>query len=132
MQPFENLPSSGESASDRLAFQRYLEDVKRGKSLMQLKAMDEAMTPEIRRAWAARSFTPVRTPEGVFDEVVCNASYHFHKHGQKYGTIQAMTTAAVQNFNTNRHSATKTQEGLLKTPDGSLYEPSGKIITFVG
>ena len=89
----EDIFPDNESSKDRLAFQRYMEDVQRGKSLMQLQAMEIAMTLQLRTKWAAQSFTPVRTPQGTFDAVVCNASYHFHTHGQKYGTIQAMTVA---------------------------------------
>ncbi|HEY3974932.1 MAG TPA: hypothetical protein VGM18_18135 [Candidatus Sulfotelmatobacter sp.] len=32
----ERLPYQGESASDRLAYENYLKDVERGKSLLQL------------------------------------------------------------------------------------------------
>jgi hypothetical protein len=70
----EFLPYRGESAQDRLAFDLYLADVKRGKSLLQLKAVASQITSDIRRSWSARSFTAVSTPGGVFDAIVCNIS----------------------------------------------------------
>ena len=91
----EYLPYRGESPQD-LAYERYLADVKRGKSFLQLKAVASQMTPDIRRSWSARSFTAVSTPEGEFDAVICNVSYHFHTHGHKYGSIRFMTQHAQQ------------------------------------
>ena len=128
----EYLPSRGESSLDRLAFQRYMSDVSRGKSLLQLKAVAAQMTPEIRQSWSARSFTAVSTPEGEFDPVVCNVSYHFHTHGQKYGSIYAMTRAARQYFEQHRQEGADNGQGLLRLPDGSLFESDGRIVTFVG
>ena len=94
----EHLPYKGESASDRLAYERYREEIKRGKSLLQLMAVQKEITPEIRQSWSARSFTPVQTSQGVFDDVVCNISYHFNKHGAKYGSIARMTQEAKKYF----------------------------------
>jgi hypothetical protein len=64
--------------------------------------------------------------------VVCSISYHFHKHGQKFGTIAAMTLAAQQYFRAHRSAAKFTPEGLLQFPDGSLFMIDGRIITFIG
>ena len=124
----EHLPYQGESASDRLAYERYREEIKRGKSLLQLMAVQKEITPEIRQSWSARSFTPVQTSQGVFDDVVCNISYHFNKHGAKYGSIALMTQEAKKYFAQNRHVAVPSS-GILKLPDGS-FEPDGRIITF--
>src|ERR671939_370238 len=101
----EHLLYSGESPEDRFAYQRYLNDIKRGKSLFQLKAVAREMTLDIRRSWSERSFTPVSTPEGNFDAVVCNVSYHFHKHGSKYGSIGLMTQEAREYFLKHRQEA---------------------------
>ena len=126
----EFLPYKGESSQDRLAFDRYMADVKRGKSLLQLKAVASQVTSEIRRSWSARTFTPVSTPEGVFDAIVCNISYHFHKHGQKYQTISSLTDKAKVYFEENRGQAVDNGYGLLKLP-GGLYERDGRIVTYV-
>jgi hypothetical protein len=129
----EYLLYGGESPQNRMAFQRYLDDVQRGKSLQQLLAVAETITPEIRLSWSPRSFTSVVTPEGSFDAIVCNISYHFHKHGQRFGTIQKMTDEAIAYFRTNRSRARlRNSDGLLVLPNGSLYEQSGQIVTFVG
>jgi hypothetical protein len=125
----EHLPYRGESASDRFAYERYRDEVKRGKSLLQLMAVQKALTPEIHRSWSPRSFTAVKTSQGVFDDVVCNISYHFNKHGTKYGSIALMTRAAQQYLNHNRHLAVPFS-GLLRLPDGSLFEQDGRIVTF--
>ena len=124
----ERLPYQGESASDRLAYENYIRDVERGKSLLQLTATKKATTPQIRSSWSARSFTAVQTPQGIFDDVICNISYHFNKHGAPYGTVAAMTLAAQQYFRQNRHQA-KFDQGVLKLPRGT-FEPDGRIITF--
>jgi hypothetical protein len=87
----EDLPYRGESPKDRLAYERYLADIKRGKSGLQLRAVAEESIPEIRRSWSARSFTPVSTSAGEFDAIVCNVSYYFHGHGQDFGSIRLMT-----------------------------------------
>ena len=128
--PMEFLPCRGESAQDRLAFDLYLADIKRGKSLFQLKAVASQMTSDIRRSWSARSFTAVSTPEGVFDAVVCNVSYHFHAHGQKYRSIRVMTEKANGYFAQNRQRAVYNGYGLLKLP-GGLFERDGRIVTYV-
>jgi hypothetical protein len=129
----EYLPYGGESPRSWTVFQQYLSEVQRGKSLLQLKAVAAGITPEIRRSWSARSFTKVQTSDGEFDEVVCNISYHFHKHGQKYGDIRRMTDAALRAFLEHRHEATvRETDGILRLPDGSLFEVDGRIITFVG
>jgi hypothetical protein len=124
----EHLPYQGESASDRLAYQRYLDEIKRGKSLLQLIAVQKALTSEIRQSWSARSFTPVQTSQGIFDDVVCNISYHFNKHGAKYGSIANMTQEAQKYFKQNRQLAVQSS-GILKLPHGS-FEQDGRIITF--
>ncbi|WP_169977473.1 hypothetical protein [Tautonia rosea] len=129
----EELLYGGESPRNRIAYLQYLREVQRGKSLLQLKAVAAAITPEIRQRWSARSFTPVQTSDGRFDEIVCNISYHFHKHGQKYGTIQKMTDEAFNYLSLHRSEAKlRTSDGLLVLPNGSLYEPGGRIVTFVG
>ena len=126
--PVERLPYQGESASDRQVYENYLKDVKRGKSLLQLMAAKKATTPQIRSSWSPRSFTAVQTPEGIFDDVICNISYHFNKHGAPYGTVAAMTLAAQQYFRQNRHQA-ELNQGILKLPRGT-FEPDGRITTF--
>jgi len=129
----ESLLYGGEAPENRGAFQRYLLDVQRGKSLLQLKAVAADLTPEIRRWWSPRSFTRVQTLEGMFDEVVCNVSYHFHKHGRKYGSLRRMTEQATRLFRESRHQARfRQRDGLLQFPDGSLFELDGRIVTFVG
>ena len=128
----EYLPYRGESPQDRLAYERYLADVKRGKSSLQLQAVEAQMTPDIRQSWSARSFTAVSTPEGEFDAVVCNVSYHFHTHGQRYGSIRLMTEQAKRYFEQHRQQAVDNAYGLLRLPDGSLFERDGRIVTYVG
>lgn len=129
----EYLLYGGEAPQNQAAFQRYLAEVQRGKSLLQLQAVAAAITPAIRQSWSARSFTPIQTSHGRFDQVVCNVSYHFHKHGQKYGTIQRMTDEARRYFLSHRAEAeVRKTDGLLVFPNGSLYEPDGRIVTFVG
>jgi hypothetical protein len=124
----ERLPYQGESPADRLAYQQYLDDVQRGKSLLQLIAVKKATTPEIRRSWSPRSFTAAQTSQGIFDDVICNISYHFNKHGSKYGTVALMTHAAQQYFTQNRRQAIPSA-GLLKLPRG-IFEQDGRIVTF--
>jgi len=127
----ELLLSDGEAPEDRMVFEQYLNDVERGKSLLQLQAVADAMTPVIRMAWSARTFTPVKTDIGTFDEIVANISYHFHKHGQKYGTIERMTDEACRYYLAYQDNA-EFRDDHLKYPNGSLYEMDGRIITFVG
>jgi hypothetical protein len=127
----EALPYKGESPRDNLAYNRYQHDVSRGKSLLQLKAVSDQMTAFIRRSWSPRSFTAVTTPEGEFDAVICNVSYHFNKHGAQHGNIRAMTLQAVRYFKEHRGEAVATQNGLLKFPNGSIYEKDGRIVTYV-
>jgi hypothetical protein len=128
----EHLPYCGESSKEHHAYERYLGDVARGKSLLQLMAVAMEITPAIRRDWSARSFTAVVTPEGEFDAVVCNISYHFHKHGQKLGSITQFTQQAKQYFRDHQKEAVDNGHGLLKLPDGSLYERDGRIVTYYG
>jgi hypothetical protein len=90
------------------------------------------MTLDIRQSWSERTFTPVSTPEGNFDAIVCNVSYHYNKHGSKYGSIWLMTHQAKMYFQQHRHEATVNSAGLLRLPNGSLYEKDGRIVTFVG
>jgi hypothetical protein len=125
----EHLEYRGESPQDRFAYQRHLDSVARGKSLLQLTAMAPAMTPWIRASWSARSFTKVMTPVGEFDEVVCNISYHFNKHGAKFGSIFNMTRAAQTYFKENRKVATLRPGGIMELPYG-LFEQDGRIISF--
>jgi hypothetical protein len=127
--PIEEMPYRGESAQDRTAFARYMEEVKRGKSLMALMAMRAALTPEIRACWHAGSFGTIRTSQGMFDELTCNLSYHFGKHGEKYGTIANMTAIAMRYFQAHRGEATP-RDGMLVFPNGSIFTPGGKIVTF--
>ncbi len=127
----EQLLYSGESAQSGLAFKRYLEDAERGKTAFQLSAVSQQISPEIRRSWSGRTFTSVQTPSGLFDAVVCNISYHFHHHGQKYGTILIFTREAKRYFEENRTDAIPGQGNLLKLPRG-LYEADGRIITYFG
>lgn len=125
----EHLPYQGESSSDRFAYERYRDEVKRGKSLLQLIAVQKAVTPEIRRSWSPRTFTPVQTSQGLFDDVVCNISYHFTKHGAKYGSVDQLTHAAQHYFTQNRRLAV-VESGLFRLPNGSLFEQDGRIVTF--
>ena len=126
----EHLPYQGQAPADRFAYERYRNEVSRGKSLLQLKAVQQAVTPEIHRSWSPRTFTPVQTPEGLFDEVVCNVSYHFNKHGARYGSVSQLTYAAQRYFRQNRHLAVLSPAGLLRLPNGSLFEADGRIVTF--
>ena len=127
----EHLRYCGESPQDNKAYQQYLEDMRRGKTLLQLRAVQREITPEIRQSWSSRSFTPVMTPAGMFEEVICNISYHFHKHGSKHYSITRMTAAARQYFQQKHTEAVENVPGLLKFPDGSIYEKDGRIVTFV-
>ena len=126
--PVERLPYQGESSTDRAAYQRYLNDVQRGKTLLQLLATKKATTPAIRGSWSPRSFTAVQTPVGIFDDVICNISYHFHKHGAQYRTVARMTQAAQEYFRQNRNKAVLSS-GLLRLP-GGIFEQDGRIVTF--
>ncbi len=128
---YEHLPYSGESAKDRLAYELYLADAKRGKTALQLKAVADQLTPDLRADWAPQSFTGVSTPAGNFDATVCNVSYHFHSHGQKYGNIRAYTQAAKLHFSAHGHSAKPDAKGLIKLPQG-VFDRIGRIITFFG
>jgi hypothetical protein len=127
----EQLRYCGELPQDIKAYQQYLDDMRRGKTLLQLQGVQLEITSEIRSSWSARSFTPVITPQGIFDEVVCNISYHFHKHGSKYYSITRMTEEAKLYFARNLGKGKLNEQGLLKFPDGSIYEPDGRIVTFV-
>ena len=127
----ENLPSKGESPKDRKAHADYLADVERGKSALQLDAVKKQMTPEIRNSWSPRSFTKVKIPSGQYDAVVCNVSYYFHKHGQRYGNIRAYTLAAKKYFEQNKAKGLRDSIGDFKLPKGR-YDKNGKIITFSG
>jgi hypothetical protein len=125
----ELLISQGESSADRLAFQKYLSDVARGKGLLQLKYTSQAMTPWIRESWSPGTFTHLKSPIGDFDAVTCSISYHFNKHGNKFGTIYEMTRAALDYLRANRTQAQLTSAGCLKLPHG-LFDLSGRIIWF--
>ena len=127
--PIEHLPYSGESPQDRFAYERYLNDKARGKTLLQLTAMASAVTPWVRRSWSPRTFTAIMTPVGEFDEVVCNVSYHFNEHGARFGSIENMTRAAQEYFTSNRGDAKLLPEGILTLPKGK-FELDGRIITF--
>lgn len=128
---YEHLPYRGESAQDRLAFERYLLDAKRGKTALQLKAVAQQLTPDLRRQWVAQSFTGVVTPEGAFDAVVCNVSYHFHVHGQKYASIRVYTSEARRYFDEHKGWASPDSNGLVKLPLG-IFDSTGRIVTFFG
>lgn len=129
----EDMPYRGESPQDRAAFTRYLQDVNRGKSLLGLIAMRDALTPEIRKSWYASTFTPITTTQGTFDELTCNLSYHFSyankKTSGKYNSIAQLTREAKLYFHQNRCQA-KLVDGVLKFPNGSRFTPDGRIITY--
>ena len=125
----EQMPYRGESPQDRHAFAEYMNDVNRGKSLLALIAMRKALTPEIRKNWYEGTFTPIETTQGSFDELTCNLAYHFGKHGAKFGDIATMTAAAKQYFAVNRSKA-KLVDGKLKFPNGGIFMPDGRIVTF--
>ena len=127
----EHLPYSGESAQDRLAYERYLADAKRGKTAVQLRAVADQLTPDLRAKWVPQSFTGVTTPFGNFDATVCNVSYHFHAHGQNYGNIRAYTEAAKHYFDTHGRGAKPDAKGIVKLPKG-VFDRNGRIITFFG
>jgi hypothetical protein len=127
----EILPSKGESPKDRKAHDNYLKDVERGKSALQLDAVKKQMTSEIRNNWSPRSFTDVKIPSGQYDATVCNVSYHFHKHGQKYGNIRAYTLAAKKYLEQNKAQAKPDSSGVIKLPKGT-FDKDGRIITFSG
>jgi hypothetical protein len=128
---FENLPYSGQSAQDRLAYEQYLDDAKRGKTALQLKAVADQLTVDLRNSWSPQSFTGVSTPEGNFDATVCNVSYHFHKHGQKYGSIRAYTYAAKRYFEQHGRTALPDFRGLIRLAKGT-FDRTGRIIYFAG
>ena len=132
---YEHLPFSGESAQDRLAYERYLQDVKRGKSalqlIVQLIAVAQQLTLDLRNSWLPRSFTGVSTSVGDFDAIVCNVSYHFHTHGQKYGSIRMYTEAAKRYFEQHRQSAVPDPKGLVRLPLGT-FDRAGRVLTFFG
>lgn len=125
----EQMPYRGESPQDRHAFAEYMNDVSRGKSLLALIAMRNALTTEIRKHWYEGTFTPIETTQGRFDELTCNLAYHFGKHGAKYGDIARMTAAAQQYFALNRSKA-RLVDGKLKLPNGGVFMPDGRIVTF--
>jgi hypothetical protein len=128
----EILPYNGQSRQDRAAFQLFLEDLRRGKTMSQLQSIAEGMTHAIRRSWSARSFTDVTTADGkVYDAVICNISYHYNKHGYKLVSIERFTQTAKQYFSINQGYAKLTADGLLKMPNGSLYERDGRIVTYI-
>lgn len=127
----EQLPYSGESAKSALAFKRYLEDAERGKTSLQLLAVSQQITPVIRSSWSGRTFTSVQTPVGLFDPIVCNISYHFHKHGQTFGTILVFTREAKRYFEENRANAVSGEGNLLKLPRG-IYEADGRVVSYFG
>lgn len=129
--PIEQLPYRGESQQDRYAFAKYMEEVRRGKSLLGLIAMRNALTPEIRVCWYAGTFGTIETSQGQFDELTCNLSYHFAKHGEKYGTIANMTAIAIRYFKAHRAEARREENGMLKFPNGSIFTPDGRIVTFI-
>ena len=89
------------------------------------------MTTEILNSWSPRSFTAVKIPSGQYDATVCNVSYHFHQHGQKYGNIKAYTLAAKKYFDQNKGKVKPDGSGIVKLPKGT-FEANGKIITFSG
>jgi len=128
---YEHLPYSGESAQDRLAYRRYLTDAARGKTALQLKAVAAQLTPDLRMKWAPRSFTGVTTSEGEFDATVCNVSYHFHAHGQKYGSILCYTEAARRYFDQHGRGVPADSNGLIQLPLG-IYDRTGRIVTYFG
>jgi hypothetical protein len=127
----EHLPYAGESAQDRSAFQRYLSDAERGKTALQLTAVARQLTPDLRHHWSPRSFGPVVTPVGEFDSLVCNVSYHFHRHGQKYGSIRLYTEAALRYFELESGRTTPDEHGLIKFKSGIL-DAQGRIVSFFG
>ena len=100
-------------------------------TVRQGQAVKDQMTTEIRNSWSPRSFTDVKIPSGQFDKTVCNVSYHFHKHGQKYGNIKAYTLAAKKYYEANQGRAKPDGSGILKLPKGT-FDKDGKIITFAG
>ena|ERR1035438_1426473 len=128
---YEHLPYGGESAQDRLAYERYLEDAERGKTALQLKAVADQLTPELRASWAPQSFTGVSTSVGDFDATVCNVSYHFHTHGQLYGDIRFYTEAAKRYFERHRLGAVADGKGLIRLPLG-IFDRAGRIVSFYG
>ena len=126
----EHLPYDGQSAQDQLAFAQYRQDLSRGKSHIQLLSVQSQMTDDIRKSWSPRSFTDVQTPIGVFDAVVCNISYHYMKHGDAFVNIADMTRKGRSYFGLHRAAARSIEGGLLKFPNGSVFEADGRIVTF--
>jgi hypothetical protein len=129
----EDMPYRGESPQDRTAFAQYMKDIERGKSLLGLLAMRDALTPEIRKSWYAGTFTPINTTQGTFDELTCNLAYHFSeaniKTSGKYTSIAQLTMEAKRYFQQNRAQA-KLKNGVLKFPNGSIFMPDGRIVTY--
>ena len=85
---YEHLPYSGESSQDRLAYQQYLEHAKRGKSALQLQAVADQLTPDLRRNWAPQSFTGVSTSVGDFDATVSYQKHPFMTEAQARRVIE--------------------------------------------
>jgi len=127
----EHLPYSGESPQNRFACDRYLTDARRGKTALQLKAVADQLTPDLRADWAVQSFSGVSTPVGNFDATVCNVSHHFHTHGQSYVKIRAYTLAAKRYFDAHGRSAKPDANGWIKLQKG-VFDRNGRIITFFG
>lgn len=130
VRPIEQLPYRGESPQDRGAFTRYMGDVSRGKSLLALMAMRDALTPATRACWFEGTFGAIETSEARFDELTCNLSYHFAEHGHRYGTIANMTGIAMRHFKAHRGEA-RAVNGVLKFPNGSMFTLDGKIVPFI-
>jgi hypothetical protein len=121
----EYLLSGGESPKDVGAYMQYRLDAQRGKTMLQLKAVAEEVNPEVHTHWSPRSFTPIETDVGVFNAIVCNIAYHFHKHGQTFRTVQRMTDEALRAFREHRHEAVIRADGLLQIKDIGLTSPMG-------
>jgi hypothetical protein len=58
-------------------------------------------------------------------------SYHFHTHGQKYGSNRLYTEAAKRYFEQHRRSAAADPKGLISLPLG-VFDWTSRIVTFFG
>jgi hypothetical protein len=135
-----NKDSFEHTMPDHFRESAYWQSTLSGKSAFQLTAIHNALVnnPALRAAWHPSTFTPYTIQGTTFDALECNLAYHFHKHGQRYGTIELMTAAAQSHFIHHKGDTglerVKLRDGTagLKLPDNSYYTLDGKIVTFVG
>lgn len=128
--------SQSREASDLIQYQQYLAEVQSGRGLLQLTAVRDtlARNPALRDRWHAATFTPLMIFGQVFDPIVRTVAYHFHVHGQRYGTVECMTQEALKYYLAKKPEGQpvtlKDGSPGLQLPNGSLYTTQGKIVTY--